>query len=212
MFVRTNIKEHYDTLLKLGISKEELYVVFLIYNATTSPEAKNVLKDMAEKFKGVMNNDIEIDVTNYKLPLLPQTIDKLLKKEVFLQCDPIKGIVKLNIQVLNKFFINPESAVDDLLNLLNNVILTITINNKTENFSCCNITDLKKFKIDYIDAIEQDTDEHKLVLLDLAFAKDNNLINVGLLKIVANKLWLQYRSLRLSKQDLTNNKKLANSF
>jgi len=212
MYIPVKIKRHYEQVQELGLTKEEFYIAFLLYQISKgNTDARDVYNDILSKFKKVVEGEFTVDgieLSTLKLPLLPTQADNLIKCKLLFSSDAVKGKFVVNHTLFEEIFADPLDSIEELLSIFRPIKLQ-TIGT-TNTFSAANVDDLKSFTEEYLKAINYSTPEHKEVILDCVYAFNNDLINMGIKKVLANKMWKEWRTLRLQETKVSS-KKVVNT-
>lgn len=206
MFSTIEIYGNYLRKKKLNLTFDELYVAFLIhhmyYNEQKFGKKKAKLKEPYLTYMELLNNfrktisklkpDLE-EITFRRLqknmiPLGEHSIQRLISSGLFIALEE-KGRWKMNIPEFRKMFVNKYDAFEELIDKLRNVRIEIT---NGQSFPVVSLDDYDGLAEKYAKAIDYNTDMHLKILDSIDFAKDNNLINQGIVKIVNSKSWLEW--------------------
>lgn len=142
----------------------------------------NIKKDLINK------NDInaEIDLNNLKRDQLPYLSDgdiNALKSDGFF-IELNRCTFKIDKRKFySEIFINKHVAYQQLVNTFKDVTIQIGDN----SYKVCNIVDREKTVNEYWDSIGCLADRHAKVIEACEYAIENNLVNNGLIKIIANE-------------------------
>jgi len=192
MFRPINIEHDYYVLKELKLNANEFYVVFLIWELHKgNKEAEKVLLDKMKTYRKantINNNDLVI-------PLNEESITNVRNTGLFTIFDSKpdnKGIdTVLNLDRCREVFLNINTAFEELQDIFNNV--TIKFTNGGETF-VNNINNIKEAKEEYYNAIYGSVVQHVEILKICKQAIKDNKVNIGLSKIIKNRLWNSWRS------------------
>lgn len=167
------LPNYVDFLIENNLNQEQYLLLHLLYYREF-----NLIKKYKEKFPKDSNQLLsKVD------------IEDLLTRKYLIKIENKGYILGDNF---TKIFVTPEIAVDEIYNeypafLKSDLGVDIPLTSMDKNI----------FKNIYIIKISGSVTEHKEIIKDIIFAKENNLIKIGINKFLTSEQWKSFRKQRL---------------
>lgn len=182
------VKEDLDLCIELKLTPAQLMFVKMLIPDLSLDESERRKRGYA----------LSIKYQRELKGLKEEELSDLLARDIIIDFNDMGKCYYEYYEINPKYYTKFALKVYPMVTELYDLYPAVFINEVGKEFIARNCSD-QEIAQDYLRAINKDPEEHKRVIEDLKWAKNNNAIALGLKKFVQTKYWLAIRELRKRK-------------